>query len=58
MTRITRMTLGELISTMYEEFLDLYEDEELAAVAAASVINDLLASSDEEEELEQTRAAA
>lgn len=49
MTRITSLTLGELISTMYEEFLDLYGDEELAAVAAAAVINDLLASADQEE---------
>lgn len=50
MTRITHMTLGDLISTMYEEFLDLYGDEELASVAAAAVINDLLAAADEGEE--------
>lgn len=36
-------TLGELISTIYEEFLAMYGDEELASVAAAAVINDLLA---------------
>lgn len=39
----TETTLGELISTLYEEFLAMYGDEELASVAAAAVINDLLA---------------
>jgi hypothetical protein len=34
--------LGELISTIYEEFLARYGDEELASVATAAVINDLL----------------
>lgn len=57
MTRISRMTLGELISTMYEEFLDMYGDEELASVAAAAVINDLLASADEAEESSAAVAA-
>lgn len=38
-------TLGELISTVYGEFLAKYGDEELASVATAAVINDLLASS-------------
>jgi hypothetical protein len=35
--------LGELISTIYEQFLVQYGDEELASVATAAVINDLLA---------------
>lgn len=39
----TETTLGELISTLYDEFLARYGDEELASVAAAAVINDLLA---------------
>lgn len=34
--------LGDLISTIYEEFLAQYGDEELASVATAAVINDLL----------------
>jgi hypothetical protein len=34
--------LGELISTIYEQFLAQYGDEELASVATAAVINDLL----------------
>lgn len=34
--------IGELISTIYEEFLALYGDEELASVATAAVIVDLL----------------
>lgn len=49
MTRTYSLTLGELISTMYEEFVDLYGDEELASVAVAAVINDLLASEAEPE---------
>ena len=35
--------LGELISTINEQFLVQYGDEELASVATAAVINDLLA---------------
>lgn len=42
MTRTLHTTLGELISIFYEQFLEMYGDEELAAVAAASMINDLL----------------
>lgn len=46
MSRTTQeATLGELISTVYEELLSMYGDEELASVAAAAVINDLLAAS-------------
>ncbi len=37
-------SLGDLISSVYDEFLALYGDEELAAVATAQVINELLAS--------------
>ncbi len=36
-------TLGELIHLFYEEYLALYGDAELAAVAAAASVNDLLA---------------
>lgn len=43
MTRTVTLSLGELISTMYEEFLDLYGDEDLAALAVATVVQDLLA---------------
>ena len=35
-------TLGELISDFYEEFMEIYGDEDIASVAAAAVINDLL----------------
>jgi hypothetical protein len=35
-------TLGELITTLYDEFLAVYGDEELASVAVAATINDLL----------------
>jgi hypothetical protein len=35
-------TLGDLISTLYEQFLAKYGDAELASVATAAVVNDLL----------------
>ena len=35
-------SIGELISTLYDNFLELYGDEGLASVATAAVINDLL----------------
>lgn len=43
MTQTTTLSLAELISMVYEEFLAIYEDEDLASVAAAATINDLLA---------------
>lgn len=57
MTRTYSLSLGELISTMYEEFMDLYGDEELASVAVAAVINDLLASEAEPEQVQERKAA-
>jgi hypothetical protein len=36
-------SLGELIALFYDEFMAIYGDAELAAVAAAAVINDMLA---------------
>jgi hypothetical protein len=41
MTATTHTSLGELITLFYEEYLALYGDEDLAAVAAAATINDL-----------------
>ena len=35
--------LGDVISTLYREYLTLYGDEELAAVATAAAVNDILA---------------
>jgi hypothetical protein len=35
-------TLGELITVLYDEFMALYGDEELASVAVAATIEDLL----------------
>ena len=42
-------TLGELVSVFYEEFMEIYGDEDIASVAAAAVINDLLSGISEEE---------
>jgi hypothetical protein len=46
------MTLGELISFFYEEYLDIYGDENIASVAAAASINHLLTDGIEVDELE------
>ena len=42
MSHTSHTNLGELISLLFEEFTELYGDEELASVAAAAVVNDLL----------------
>lgn len=42
MTQRIDTTLADLISAFYDEFLDHYGDEDLAAVATAATINDLL----------------
>ncbi|PIX62129.1 hypothetical protein CO057_01095 [Candidatus Uhrbacteria bacterium CG_4_9_14_0_2_um_filter_41_50] len=39
--RAMEISFGELISIFYEQFLEMYGDEELAAVAAATAINEL-----------------
>ena len=39
-------TLGDLIAFVYNEFMEMYGDEELAAVATAAVINDMLSGED------------
>lgn len=57
MTTTTHTTLGDLISMIYEEMLDLYGDPELASVAAATVINDILAS-EQQDRPEAERIAA
>jgi hypothetical protein len=51
----TTTTLGELITALYEEYLELYGDEDVASVATAATINDLFA---EGSEPAQSEAAA
>lgn len=34
--------IGELIASFFQQFMDVYEDEQIAAVATAAAINDLL----------------
>ena len=43
---MTQSTLGELINVLYDQFLEMYGDEELASVATAAVINDMLTASE------------
>jgi hypothetical protein len=40
---VTSTSLGELISALYDEFLAVYGDEEIASLATAATINELLA---------------
>ena len=49
MTRITDSTLGDLIAVVYEEFMAIYGDEELASVATAPLVNDMLSRAAEDE---------
>lgn len=39
--------IGELISSLYASFLEMYGDPELASVATAAVIHDLLTAPEE-----------
>ena len=41
-TQVTPTSLGELISALYEEYMELYGDEDLASVATAATINELI----------------
>lgn len=41
-SRAREVPLGELISSLYQEFLVIYGDEELASLAVAATINELL----------------
>ncbi len=43
----TNTTLGDLITALYDEFMAIYQDEQLASVAVAATINDLLLESSE-----------
>jgi len=45
-------TLGDLISELYEEFLGLYGDEDLAAAETARVVNGILDARDLDQEFE------
>ena len=56
MAHQSKMTLGELISFLYEEYLDVYGDEDLASVAAAATINKLIMDANTGELLEAEAA--
>jgi hypothetical protein len=38
----TVVSLGDLVEALYEEYLSVYGDPELAEIAAAATVNDLL----------------
>ncbi|MCA9569612.1 MAG: hypothetical protein KC656_17320 [Myxococcales bacterium] len=39
----TQTDLGELVLALYEEYLAIYEDDDLASVAVAATLNELFA---------------
>lgn len=41
-TQTTPTTLGDLILALYEQYQEVYTDDDLAAVAAAATVNELL----------------
>ena len=41
------INLSELIMTLYDEYLAIFKNEDLAAVAVAATINDLLDAQDD-----------
>ena len=45
-----RLSLSDLAQALYEEYLLLYEDEELASVAAAATLNELMKEMYQEDE--------
>ena len=44
------MPLGELMSKLYKEYLEVYQDPDMAAVATAASINKLLLQEEPEED--------
>lgn len=45
MSQVLHTSLGDLINVLYEEFLAVYGDPDIASVAAAATINDMIAES-------------
>jgi hypothetical protein len=43
MSQDIHTSLGDLISVLYEEFLAVYGDPDIASVATAATINDMIA---------------
>ena len=54
----TTVSLADLITLFYDEYLALYGDEELASVAAAATINDILADRAARQRNQRTEEAA
>ncbi len=46
MFQSTRTSLGDLIVALYDEYLEVYGDPDVASVAAAATLNELLGESD------------
>lgn len=48
MPEMIETSLGELVSAVYQEFLEAYGDPELASVATAALVNDMLSEDHEQ----------
>ncbi len=49
MVHRNELSLGEIIATLYQEYLEFYGDEDIASVATAASVNQLLMDSVEPE---------
>ena len=54
-TEETPVNLGDLINLFYQEYLELYGDQELASVAVAATINEMLADSTSTEDTDMKK---
>ena len=54
----TTVSLADLITLFYDEYLALYGDEEMASVAAAATINEILAERAADQASERREQAA
>ena len=51
-------TMGEIIAQLFEDYLEHYQDKNLASVAAAATINEILASLDDPPKTDEDIQAA
>ena len=53
----THHTLGDLIVALYDQFLEIYEDIDLASVATAALVNEHILHAEQGLDEEDTQAA-
>jgi hypothetical protein len=59
MVNETQMSIGEFISNLFEEYLQVYEDEQMATIATAATVNEMICEMDTPPNaIEETEQAA